>query len=178
MEELEIYIMKMFRKDKKGFTLIELLVVVAIIGLLSSIVLASLNSARAKAKDATIKAEMSEVANLMALNFDDYKSYCQIQPSVWVNSSVGSCDTLLSGGYFTGTYASKARDLCNNIYNNASSGSGDGYRLLIYTSPTTCADSYSWAAYLNNGNWYCTGSSGAKGEYASYASGAGCYQTP
>jgi len=38
--------------SKKGFTLIELLVVIAIIGLLSSILLASFNKIREKAKDA------------------------------------------------------------------------------------------------------------------------------
>jgi prepilin-type N-terminal cleavage/methylation domain-containing protein len=54
----------------KGFTLIELLVVIAIIGILSSVVLASLNSARAKGGDAAIKGQLAGMRAQAELYYD------------------------------------------------------------------------------------------------------------
>ncbi len=49
------------KKKKKGFTLIELLIVIAIIGILASIVLVSLNSSRTKARGAAFKSSVSSI---------------------------------------------------------------------------------------------------------------------
>ncbi len=60
---------------KKGFTLIELLVVIAIIGILSSVVLASLNSARAKGGDTAIKSQLAAIRPQAEILYDTYGSY-------------------------------------------------------------------------------------------------------
>ena len=49
----------LYRSTREGFTLIELLVVVAIIGLLSSVILASLGSARSRARVAQAQTAMT-----------------------------------------------------------------------------------------------------------------------
>jgi prepilin-type N-terminal cleavage/methylation domain-containing protein len=53
-----------------GFTLIELLVVIAIIGVLSAVVLASLNTARSKGNDAAIQSNLSSIRSQSELYFD------------------------------------------------------------------------------------------------------------
>ncbi len=60
---------------KSGFTLIELLVVIAIIGILSSVVLASLNSARAKGADAAVKSNFSTINTQAELYYDTNGKY-------------------------------------------------------------------------------------------------------
>ena len=60
---------------KRGFTLIELLVVIAIIGILSSVVLASLNSAREKGRDARRVSDIKQIQLALELYFDSNSSY-------------------------------------------------------------------------------------------------------
>jgi len=62
-------------KIDRGFTLIELLVVIAIIGILSAVVLASLNTARSKGNDATIKSNLSTVLTQSVMYYDTNMKY-------------------------------------------------------------------------------------------------------
>jgi type II secretion system protein G len=73
----------------RGFTLIELLVVIAIIGLLSSVVLASLNSARAKSRDARRISDLKQMQLALELYYDSNGQYPQ--PSQGWNNWSGHC---------------------------------------------------------------------------------------
>src|SRR5690606_195015 len=64
-----------YRIFAKGFTLLELLVVIAIIGLLSTVVLASLNSARAGARDAARLTHLRQVQTALEMRFLAGTSY-------------------------------------------------------------------------------------------------------
>lgn len=59
----------------RGFTLIELLVVIAIIGILSSVVLASLNSARQKGRDARRVSDIKQIQLALELYYDAHSNY-------------------------------------------------------------------------------------------------------
>ncbi len=135
------------RKYQKGFTLIELLVVIAIIGILSSVVLASLNSARAKGANAAVK---SELASMRAQGELYYSSQTP-------NSYTGLCgDT---------TFA--------NMFANATS-TGGGAGMCIATANDWSASAPLKVAEGSDTYW-CAGSSGAsKGTTANVASSTDC----
>lgn len=82
------------KNPRSGFTLIELLVVIAIIGLLSSVVFASLNSARAKARDARRIADLTEIRKALELYFSDTDQYPATCPwsswACWSSNFIGS----------------------------------------------------------------------------------------
>jgi len=63
------------KKNKKGFTLIELLVVIAIIGLLSTLAVVALNSARSKSRDAKRVADVKQIQTALELYFTESSAY-------------------------------------------------------------------------------------------------------
>jgi prepilin-type N-terminal cleavage/methylation domain-containing protein len=95
---------------QKGFTLIELLVVIAIIGVLASVVLASLNTARNKGADAAIIATLNGQRSQAELYYgttDGYDGFCGSPEFAIASSSAGaqspgavSCEDTPSGYAF------------------------------------------------------------------------------
>lgn len=87
--------------SSRGFTLIELLVVIAIIGILSSIVLASLNTARSQARDVNRKSDLKQLQIALELYFENNNGYPSTN-SVWYSSESGDISPDNGGNYIPG----------------------------------------------------------------------------
>ncbi len=74
---------------KRGFTLIELLVVIAIIGILASVILTSLSTARAKSRDAKRITEVGQIRKALELFYDANQTYPSTTPTGYSGEDAG-----------------------------------------------------------------------------------------
>ncbi|MHB8904373.1 MAG: type II secretion system protein [Patescibacteria group bacterium] len=63
------------KNNKQGFTLIELLVVIAIIGLLSTLSILALNTARARARDVKRVADVKQIQTALEMYYNEFGQY-------------------------------------------------------------------------------------------------------
>ena len=81
--------------NHKGFTILELLIVVAIIGILTGIVLASLNNSRSKGGDSAVKADLANTRSQASLYFISNNNYGTMVAAVGATSCTsGAANTI------------------------------------------------------------------------------------
>ena len=82
----------MYINRSRGFTLIELLVVIAIIGILSAVVLASLNTARSKGNDAAVQSNLSTIQTQAEIYYGAAGGNSYGSPQAWATTAA-TCTT-------------------------------------------------------------------------------------
>lgn len=140
----------------KGFTLIELLVVVAIIGILATVVLASLGSARSRAQDAKVKTLMQQMTVQAELFNLEYGSYRNTNAGFAADGS-GPCrdlDTVPDGSVFDSTLNNNIVDLVVQVYDVSSL---TAERVVCGVGNASAGDSWAFAAPLKNPETGTTG---------------------
>ncbi|HTH93304.1 MAG TPA: type II secretion system protein [Candidatus Paceibacterota bacterium] len=138
----------------RGFTLIELLVVIAIIGILASVILASLNSARAKGADAATKSDLSNARAQAELYYDSnqqsYSGVCNALSSAnpgGIKDMIIDAQTKLGGGYTYNLTLANAGGpavvTCHDTANSGTTASGWAAQVPLKTTPGSffCVDS-------------------------------------
>ncbi len=127
--------------NKKGFTLIELLVVIAIIGLLATLSIIALNSAREKAQIVRRMADMRQIMTALELYRDTYGVYPSGDNDGTGSWDVGNLDLQLLTGKLGGIMDKAPND-------PVARGSGSGYFYYRYPAGYANCDSSRGAFYI------------------------------
>ena len=98
--------MSSYKNRSRGFTLIELLVVIAIIGILASVVLASLNSAREKSRNASYAAQLKQYQSALEMYFADHGTYPIVSGYACIGTGHEGNSCTYGGTYPEGSTAS------------------------------------------------------------------------
>lgn len=118
--------------NPRGFTLIELLVVIAIIGILSSVVLSSLNVARSKGNDAKRFSDLHQIATALELYRNSNTAYPAHDGATQVNNSL---NTVLAPTYIKTVPVDPTRTGSSG-YRYCTGGSAQGYTLMTIPEST------------------------------------------
>jgi len=133
--------------NKKGFTLIELLVVIAIIGLLSTLAVVALGSAREKARDSKRLSDLKQTQTALELYYTDNNGY-----------PTASDVTLGSGNYACLNSAGFDATNCADPYMGQVPADPTGTGVYVYTYDSSASSTYSITATLEGTVGGLTGS--------------------